>query len=598
MTGSRNKLPGVAVFWLLAIFAPLALGAPSLPATRPLFDWQPPQLRLSGDLASQAHAQIVPVEGQDFPQAWRIDLSQQPQEPYQVELACPIPFKLDQGESVLFSVWVRALGSPDADHQGHIGLVLEQSAVPNEKLLARQYDVSADWRRLDVATTVRHDFAAGGTQLCLRLGYLPQTLEVGGTQLRVFDSSVALADLPQTPYTYRGREADAPWRAAAERRIEQLRNAPLVVHVTDAAGQPIGGAKVQIRMQRHAFAFGCVYNDDHVISDSSDDQVYREHYLQLFNTGVDEWAMKWSHWAVPADRQKAMAALQWMHDHGIAVRGHNLVWPAWRHLPQDLRPLANDPAALGKRIDDHIRDEVGALAGQVIEWDVVNEPYLNNDLMHILGGDAMAGWYKLAHQVDPAPRLYLNEEHVPDSPPRDRRYDALYNQLLTLQKQGAPIGGIGMESHFQDTLTAPTDLLAVYDRFAKLGLPIRITELDIDSNDEQLQADYFRDFLIASFSHPQINGILLWGFWEGQHWRPDAALFRKDWSIKPNGQVWKDLVLRKWWTSADGATGADGRYSVRGFLGDYEVLVTAGQRSHTVKISLPHEGRDVDVALK
>jgi hypothetical protein len=118
MADSRNKLLGVAVFWLLAILAPPALGAPNLPATHPLFDWQPPQLQLSSDLASQAHAQIVPVEGQDFPQAWRIDLSQQPQEPYQVELACPIPFKLDQGESVLFSVWGPGVGQPRCGSPG------------------------------------------------------------------------------------------------------------------------------------------------------------------------------------------------------------------------------------------------------------------------------------------------------------------------------------------------------------------------------------------------------------------------------------------------------------------------------------------------
>jgi endo-1,4-beta-xylanase len=155
-----------------------------------------------------------------------------------------------------------------------------------------------------------------------------------------------------------------------------------------------------------------------------------------------------------------------------------------------------------------------------------------------------------------------------------------------------------MESHFGDGLISPVDLIAIYDRFATLGIPIRITELDIDATDEQLQADYFRDFLTVSFSHPEINGILLWGFWEDQDWRPDAALFRKDWTIKPNGQVWKDLVLGKWWTRADGFSAADGTYSTRGFLGDYEMKVTAGNRSQSIAFSLPHEGRAVDVVLK
>ena len=64
------------------------------------------------------------------------------------------------------------------------------------------------------------------------------------------------------------------------------------------------------------------------------------------------------------------------------------------------------------------------LKGQVIEWDVINEPNLNNDLMHILGKDRMADWFKVTAQVDPSPRLYLNETDVPNSPLRDHRYDA------------------------------------------------------------------------------------------------------------------------------------------------------------------------------
>ncbi len=286
-----------------------------------------------------------------------------------------------------------------------------------------------------------------------------------------------------------------------------------------------------------------------------------------------------------------------MCDHGIDVRGHNLVWPGWRHLPADLHAQAGDPGALQLRVAAHIRDIAGKLSGQVTEWDVVNEPYLNNDLLHILGVSAMADWFKFAHRTDPLAQLYLNETDVPNSPPRDRRYDFLYNEIQTLQREGAPIGGIGMQAHFSDDLIAPMDLLAIYDRFASLQIPIRITELDVDSQDEQLQADYFRDFLTASFSDPEINGIILWGFWQKQHWRPDAALFRSDWSIKPNGQVWKDLVMTKWRTNTDGTSGADGDYGVRAFLGEYLITVTAEGRTYSQKVRLPREGCTTDFKL-
>ena len=80
---------------------------------------------------------------------------------------------------------------------------------------------------------------------------------------------------------------------------------------------------------------------------------------------------------------------------------------------------------------------------------------------------------------------------------------------------------------------------------------------------------------------------------------PDAALFRKDSSIKPNGQVWKDLVLGKWWTRTDGHTAADGTYSTLRFPRRLRCECHDGKiRSQSSTFSLPHEGRPVDVVLK
>ena len=42
-----------------------------------------------------------------------------------------------------------------------------------------------------------------------------------------------------------------------------------------------------------------------------------------------------------------------------------------------------------------------------------------------------------------------------------------------------------------------------------------------------------RDVMIASFSHPNFIAIVQWGFWEKMHWKPAAALWREDWTLKP-----------------------------------------------------------------
>ena len=47
--------------------------------------------------------------------------------------------------------------------------------------------------------------------------------------------------------------------------------------------------------------------------------------------------------------------------------------------------------------------------GQIVEWDVVNEPFTNHALIDLLGKDVLVDWFKLARQSDPDPRLFLND---------------------------------------------------------------------------------------------------------------------------------------------------------------------------------------------
>ena len=94
------------------------------------------------------------------------------------------------------------------------------------------------------------------------------------------------------------------------------------------------------------------------------------------------------------------------------------------------------------------------------------------------------------------------------------------------------------------------------------------------------------DFLILMFSHPSVIGVQFWGFWEGRHWRPSAAMYREDWSEKPSAGVYKDLVLRRWRSEFKAKTDTQGRWEGRGFLGDYRVTVTSGARTQVGTFTL------------
>lgn len=371
------------------------------------------------------------------------------------------------------------------------------------------------------------------------------------------------------------------WREAAEARIERIRKAELTVKVVRADGKPAEGVPVEVRMTKHAFGWGTAAAGRFLLGDGADSEKYRRAILDNFNMAVLENDLKWPQWE--RDRDTPLAALKWFRANGIRVRGHTLVWPGWRWLPKDLKELAGDPEALRRRVLDHIRDEVSATRGLLEDWDVVNEPYTNHDLIDLLGREEMAAWFHAARGLDPAPVLYLNDFNILEAGGRDTAHqEHFYDTLRYLIDLGAPVGGIGIQGHFRE-VTPPEKMLEILDRFSEFNLPIRITEFDFETDDEKLQAEFTRDFLTLCFSHPRVDAFLMWGFWEGRHWRPKGAMLRKDWTPKPNYEVWRELVYGRWRTQAQGVTDARGGYSVRAFRGEYEI--SAGGR--TVRAACP-----------
>jgi hypothetical protein len=117
---------------------------------------------------------------------------------------------------------------------------------------------------------------------------------------------------------------------------------------------------------------------------------------------------------------------------------------------------------------------------------------------------------------------------------------------------------------------------------------LRATEFDIDVGDDQaLQAQLMHDYLTVMFSHPAMEAVTMWGFWEEAHWRDDAALYESDWTEKPALVAYQDLVFGEWWTDQSGVSDAEGDFSLRGFDGEYDVVVTLdGQQYLTSEVLL------------
>ncbi|NQU21141.1 MAG: hypothetical protein HQ567_07645 [Candidatus Nealsonbacteria bacterium] len=87
------------------------------------------------------------------------------------------------------------------------------------------------------------------------------------------------------------------------------------------------------------------------------------------------------------------------------------------------------------------------------------------------------------------------------------------------------------------------------------------------------------------------------GYWEGRHWRPDAALWRQDWSIKPAGKMWKELVFKTWWTDQQRTTDVSGFCELSVFQGDHTIIVEHAGREVTTKATVDKSGRAVTIRL-
>ena len=395
-----------------------------------------------------------------------------------------------------------------------------------------------------------------------------------------------------------GAQAQQPaWRDAAEKRIDEIRKDTLTVRVMDAGGRPVAGATLKVTMTAHEFGFGTAVAARQLFGEGEDSERYRQFIRDNFNMAVLENDLKWPQWE--RDRQPALAAIKWLRENGIArVRGHTLVWPSWRWLPKELKALEADPPALRERVRAHIEDIVKATRGTLAHWDVVNEPFSEKDLMTILGDEVMAEWFQEARRHDANATLFINDYGILSERGEKREHQDHYHQTIRdLLARDAPLEGIGIQGHFSEP-TPPGKMLEILDRFGEFGLPIAITEYDFRTKDEELQAQFFRDFLTLCYSHPRVNWFLMWGFWEGRHWRPEAAMVRRDWSAKKSFAVWRELVFGRWWTRVETVTDANGVAVVRGYLGRHRVEAASEGGKAIVPATIRHGGSTVTLTLE
>ena len=106
--------------------------------------------------------------------------------------------------------------------------------------------------------------------------------------------------------------------------------------------------------------------------------------------------------------------------------------------------------------------------------------------------------------------------------------------------------------------------------------------LKMTADEELNKARELTDYYRICFAHPAVEGILMWGFWEGANWIKVSSLYHRDWSPTPALEAYQDLIFNEWSTHTSVTLDENGEAHVPAFYGDYKI--TAGQKEQIVSL--------------
>jgi len=383
--------------------------------------------------------------------------------------------------------------------------------------------------------------------------------------------------------------------SAIDARIAEIRMGDIIIKTKS-------GSDVKVQQVRHEFLFGTAIGNH--LAEKSDNAMSpedRKMFLKVlsenFNYAVHENALKWYDCEAEQnviDYYRADRIWEICNELNIPMRGHCIFWEKDKYIMSWLNKLNNDE--LRTAVHRRAIDVTKHFKGRITEFDLNNEMVQGNFFRRRLGYGIVNEMAWMAKAGNPDITLYVNDYGIIVEDGYNA--GAYINQIENFLATGVPIGGIGCQAHFVATKpaygkapTVPENVQKTLDKLAEFNLPIKITECLFDGVDEQAKADALRMFFPICFAHPNVEAIIMWCFWEQDHWMPNTAMWKKDWTPTPQALAYRELVFDKWWTKTSGKADKDGTFKTRAFYGDYIITSNGVEK----KVTLSKEDKSIQV---
>lgn len=391
--------------------------------------------------------------------------------------------------------------------------------------------------------------------------------------------------------------------------IEANRKGFAKIELVYPDGAPVERATITYKQLRHEYQFGCNLFMLDQFSNSEQNARYREVFASLFNLAVvpfywsdlepQDGKLRFAKDTPPIYRRpQPDLCLDFCEANGIVAKGHPLCWFAF--VPQW---APGDKASMKQRLERRIREIADRYMDRIKIWDVANEAVGWDPFLQTLPDNHVEEAFEMARKYFPvSTELLYNDGPQACWENYHGDYTPVYMLVRNLQMHGLPVKGLGLQYHmyaygkpeemvkWNEKFANQRYIMACLDQYAKLGIPLNVSEISVTSmralgDGDEFQARVLEKLCKLWFSHPATNGIIWWnladgtaayappGSEEGEN-RFRTGLVNYDLSPKRSFEILKHLVKSEWSSSGITEYSREHQNQFIGFYGDYELNVT------------------------
>ncbi len=145
---------------------------------------------------SKVDVAVIDVTGQPFDKALQATIKEPGTSAWEVQITSPTTAPVKKDDSLLATFYAR-VEKPQESGAGETEFVFELASDPYTKSVSYAVPLTPEWRKVQVRFKAAESYEPSKAQMIFRLGYAPETIQIGGVTVQNFGST-PISKLPTT----------------------------------------------------------------------------------------------------------------------------------------------------------------------------------------------------------------------------------------------------------------------------------------------------------------------------------------------------------------------------------------------------------------